>query len=252
MSSQTLNASVSVVIPTFNSEETIERTVNSVLKQQGDYVKEIVFVDDASSDATVDKLKAFKHPTIKFIIHPFIENQGAAATRNKAIELCSGRFIAFLDSDDQWRENKLQRQLTFMQDKQYPVSCTYYQYDSGFIQKPLSEGVSFKQLCREKVIGCSTVCIDTEQVEKMDVKFPPIRKRQDYGLWLFLVKKYGDVGVVSEALVDYSTVAGSLSSNKLSLLKYNFLVHYKYGGFNVIQSFVNLVWNVCNAFQKKF
>ena len=115
---------VSIIMPNYNSEKYIEATINSVLAQTY-HNWELLFVDDCSSDASLELVKAFQDERIR--IFSMKKNGGAALARNKAIEEAKGRWIAFLDSDDLWIPEKLEKQITYMQNNGVSFSYTDYE-----------------------------------------------------------------------------------------------------------------------------
>lgn len=220
-----LQTTVSVIMPTFNSSKFVSEAIMSVMSQT---IKdwELIIVDDCSTDDTVDVVSEFlEDPRIK--LNRLDINQGAAIARNTAIQHAKGRYIAFLDSDDQWLPNKLEEQLNFMQENQVDFCfSSYVQVDEsgnhvGTISAPVS--VSYKQLLKKNVIGCLTVIYDTKALGK--VYMPLIRKRQDFGLWLRLLKKAGEARSVGCPLAKYRVHAGSISANKWSAAFYTWRLY---------------------------
>ena len=134
-----LSPTVSVIIPTYNAQSTIIRVIESVLNQKFSNL-EILIVDDKSTDKTVKTVKK-RFPNLSIIELP--ENLGVANARNEGIRLSRGKYIAFLDSDDLWNEEKLLYQITFMERKNCDASCTYVEYgtfqDQGFVGSYIKE-----------------------------------------------------------------------------------------------------------------
>ena len=128
---------ISVILPTYNAEKTIERAIDSVYKQKIDNQIEIIIVDDNSSDRTIEIIKSFNNTNnlkLKYIKNEI--NMGSGFSRNVAIENATGYFIAFLDSDDYWLENKLYNQLKFY--RKIQIDFVYTDYLKKFmIQKNL-------------------------------------------------------------------------------------------------------------------
>jgi teichuronic acid biosynthesis glycosyltransferase TuaG len=196
---------VSIITPLHNCELFIEETIKSVINQT--YINwEMIIVDDCSTDKGVDIVSRYQsiNPRVKLIINN--ENLGAALSRNKAIEQANGRFIAFLDSDDLWLPQKLEKQIQFMLDTQSPFTYTYYSQiteNGGFIKNldnpPLK--VSYKSTLKANRIGCLTAIYDTAFFGK--VYMENLRKRQDYALWLNLLKKTDYAHGLPEILASY-------------------------------------------------
>lgn len=218
--------SISIITPSYNSSLLISNTIKSVLAQTvTDW--EMIIVDDCSSDNSVDVIQSFvdQDPRIKLI--QLSENSGAAVARNAAIEAAQGRYIAFLDSDDRWLPNKLEKQLAFMCENSY--SFTYAAYDKinpgGEVlgQVGVPDKVTYNDLLKSNSIGCLTAIYDTEFFGK--VYMPLIRKRQDLGLWLRLLKKTKYAYGLNEPLGQYCVRPDSISANKVNAAKFTWRLY---------------------------
>ncbi|MGN8646375.1 glycosyltransferase family 2 protein [Gracilibacillus sp. HCP3S3_G5_1] len=220
---------VSVITPTYNSETYIRETIESVQKQT--YPNwEMVIVDDGSTDQTTSIIEAYQKEDDRIRLICLEKNQGAAVARNTAIEHAQGRYIAFLDSDDQWLPEKLERQLAFMKEHDYAFTYTGYhrvQTDGdGKIKKKevhMPAEATYKQLLKSCVIGCLTVMLDREQIT--DIRMSSIRSRQDYALWLNLTRRGYTAYALQEALALYRVRSNSISSNKVKMAKQNWIVY---------------------------
>lgn len=229
---------VSIITPCFNASETLGKTVVSIMEQTfPDW--ELLLVDDCSSDDTCKKAKAFsaKDSRIKLIRQP--QNGGAARARNAGIDLAKGRYIAFLDADDSWHPEKLQHQLALMKRHKWPLSFTSYTRvteDGAIInQVGVPETVTYRQLLKTNVIGCSTAMYDTAIVGK--VHMPDMRRRQDFGLWLRILKiTPNGYGINGEPLTVYRVMEKSLSSNKGQSATYNWHLYRHEEGLSLILS----------------
>lgn len=207
---------VSVVTPVWNAAATLGETVASVRAQSfADW--EMLLVDDGSTDgsgALAARLAAGE-PRIRVLAHA--GNLGAAAARNAAIRAARGRWIAFLDADDLWRPEKLAMQIGFMQARGHPFTFTAYRRIAadgrplGTVRPPAS--VTREGLLRGNVIGCLTAVYDAGFFGK--VEMPPIARRQDYGLWLELLRRTERAHALPEVLADYRVHPGSLSAGKV-------------------------------------
>jgi len=184
------NPSVSVVMPVYNGEAFISESIRSVM-QQSFQDWELIVVDDASADASVDFVQAICAEDERIRLIQLQQNSGAAVARNTAIESARGRYIAFLDSDDLWLPHKLERQLAFMQEIGAAFSYSAYERidEMGrcltLIGVP--ESLQYKQLLQTNYVGCSTAIYDTSSVGK--VFMPTNTKREDLGTWLILLKE---------------------------------------------------------------
>jgi glycosyltransferase involved in cell wall biosynthesis len=185
-----MNKLISIITPSYNSCEFISQTINSVLAQSFSNW-EMIIVDDCSVDDSIHVINDFiqKDSRIKLILND--KNEGAAVCRNKAIESASGKYIAFLDSDDLWEPFKLEKQINFMEENDVPFTYSSYALidEQGHslhrIITPNAQ-LNYFDLLRENQIGCLTAIYDQEVLGKCYM--PLIRKRQDYGLWLSILK----------------------------------------------------------------
>ncbi|WP_017471012.1 glycosyltransferase family 2 protein [Amphibacillus jilinensis] len=220
---------VSVITPTYNAARFIENTIVSV-QQQSYQNWEMVIVDDQSTDDTVRVINKLMEQDQRIRLIELNTNQGPARARNVALKAAEGRYIAFLDSDDQWLVNKLEQQVLYMQQSNVAFTYTAYNrvqlHDDGRKEiKAVSvpSQVTYKQLLKQNVIGCLTVMIDVEKTGP--VQMFDIRARQDYALWLELTRRGFEAHGINEVLANYSVRVGSLSSNKIKMAKQNWRVY---------------------------
>ena len=208
---------VSIIIPLYNCSDFLKQTIQSILFQT--YQNwEVIMVDDCSSDNSVLIAQEFVEKDHRIKLIQLAENSGAAVARNTAIEAAKGRYIAFLDSDDAWLPNKLEKQIAFMQENNYPFTYAAYdkvnESDEVFGHVGVPDKVTYSDLLKSCSIGCLTAMYDTEFFGK--VYMPLIRKRQDLGLWLKLLKKTKYAYGLNETLGFYKVRKDSISANKKS------------------------------------
>ncbi|HEY4599679.1 MAG TPA: glycosyltransferase family 2 protein [Cerasibacillus sp.] len=218
---------ISVITPAYNAERFIGETIESVLNQTYPHW-EMVIVDDCSTDKTVDMIKTYQQKDQRVKLIQLEENSGAAVARNTAMAHAKGRYIAFLDSDDLWTEDKLEKQLAFMQEKDIAFSFTRYtrMQEDGTMTNAVSDAphhVDYDDLMKHCVIGCLTVMLDREKIG--DLKMMNIRTRQDYVYWLTITKKGHLAYGMPDTLAKYRLVEGSISSNKWKAAKRNWYVY---------------------------
>jgi len=215
---------VSIITPTYNSIQYIQKTIQSILDQT--YTNwELLITDDCSTDQTWDILKDYPLKNNKIRIFRLDQNSGPGVARNNSIRHAQGRYIAFCDSDDVWCADKLDKQLQFL--RQHDLAFTFSSYQkinekgvpSGIILAPRK--VTYNDLLKTCTIGCLTAIYDTNKLGK--IYMPEIRKRQDYGLWLKILKLIGSASGMEEVLAYYRERSNSVSSNKFVAAKY----HYK-------------------------
>ncbi len=243
-----MNNLVSVIMPSFNSEKYIGDSIRSVLTQTYKNF-ELIVVDDSSTDRTIDIIKGFNDDRIKLFIND--TNRGAAFSRNLALKAAKGRFIAFLDSDDKWFENKTELQVDFMISNNYGFTYTNYvvfnEKKKMFTKRISAPGfVSKKMLLNYCFMGCLTVMIDRSII---DIKTIPdnVMKRNDYALWLTMLSKDDISVLLDETLAIYTIRDGDSISNisKFRLLKYHYFLFRNTFKYSII---VSLILSINNAF----
>ena len=224
------SAYVSIVIPVYNCEKYIETAVNSVLNQSfSDF--EIVIINDASTDGTSSILQSLQEKDSRIRVIEQKKNLGVAKTRNKAFEYCRGKFIALLDADDFWFENKLKEQLE-MQKKTNAdlVYCSYAIVNENgericddFI---VPETTNLKSTLVQSVINCSTALFKAELVS--DFRFREDYYHEDLVFWIDLLRSGIKVYGVKSVLAAYRLVEGSRAADKFRSAGNRYLVLRKY------------------------
>jgi glycosyltransferase involved in cell wall biosynthesis len=188
----------------------------------------MLVVDDGSTDETPALLKNYAQLDRRIRYYALDKNSGTAAARTKGMAFAAGRYIAFLDSDDLWAENKLEKQVSFMERTGVAFTCTSYEkMDEG--GSPTGkvvrarEKMSYDDLLLHGPVGNSSVMYDALSLGKFIV--PDIRKRNDYALWLQILKKEKFIYGMPDVLMQYRVRPGSLSSNKLALVRHHWTVY---------------------------
>ncbi|MCQ2522747.1 MAG: glycosyltransferase [Lachnospiraceae bacterium] len=211
---------VSIIVPVYNAENYIKETIESVLSQTFEDF-ELILVDDISTDNSVAVIESFNDKRVR--LHKVDKNQGAYAARNKGLELAKGRYIAFLDADDKWDKEKLQKEMDFMKKNDAAFVFTGYEFaDSkgnglGKIVK-VPKTITYKQALHNTTIFTSTVLIDRDKVSDDLITMPNI-KSEDTATWWNILKA-GFIGYgLDENLVMYRRTGNSLSANKFVALK---------------------------------
>ena len=216
---------VSIIMPTYNSSKFISKAIDSVIAQS--YQNwELLVVDDCSTDDTYSIIKAYTECDPRIILLQTDYNVGAAGARNKALKNATGRYIAFLDSDDVWFAQKLEHQIAFMKINNYAFSCTAYNKidekdnDLNFIVPSIN--VDYNGMLK-RCPGNSTVIYDSQVIGAQQV--PLIKRRNDYVLWLQIIKIVKEIYGLDEVLSSHRVREKSLSSSKVKLLKYQWTVY---------------------------
>jgi teichuronic acid biosynthesis glycosyltransferase TuaG len=229
------NSLVSIITPLFNSESLIGEVYNSIHSQTYSNWEWLV-IDDCSIDLGFDVVSLIAKQDHRVRVYRNTNNLGAGASRNRGIEESKGRYVAFLDSDDLWLPTKLEKQINFMQVHGYALTYTQYQkFDSsgelGVVIPPNT--TTYNQLLYSNVIGCLTAVYDVDQLGKRYM--PLIRKRQDMGLWLSILKDIPKAYCLQENLAKYRVDTG-MTKNKFTVLSYQWRFYREVAGLSVIRS----------------
>lgn len=212
---------VSIIMPSYNSGRFIGKSIQSVIDQT--YKNwELVIVDDCSKDNTEEVIKGYHLNENRIIYFRLEKNSGAAAARNKSLELASGRFIAFLDSDDVWKNNKLEKQIKIMQDNDYAFTFSSYEFmdeQGNKLNKivKVPDRISYREYLKNTIIGCLTVVVDTDKTGKFTMV--DIKRNQDMATWLKLIKICKYAYGINQNLASYRIVNGSITSSKKNAAK---------------------------------
>lgn len=229
---------VSVIMPAYNSAGFIDQAIRSIQDQT--YTNwELIIVDDASRDGTISLVKEKMSLDKKIQLLQNRENQGTGVARNLGIKAAKGRYISFLDADDLWVPQKLQIQVNFMQEQDLGMSYSSYSLISEE-GEPMNKTVqalsdlSYSKLLKANYIGNLTGMYDVRKTGK--VYAPKLRKRQDWALWLSVLKRAGEARGIQQTLAFYRVRKAGISANKLALIVYNFKVYHQFLNFGIIKS----------------
>ena len=214
---------VSIITPVYNCEKYLPLTIESVQAQTYENW-ELILADDCTPDNSADIIAEYakKDSRIKYI--KLKENSGAAIARNEALEASKGRYIAYLDADDIWLPNKLERQLDFMEKNDVEFSCCDYEKieaDGTPLNKTvhMPKTITYNQLLSNTIIQTVGVIADLEKVDKKLLVMPNVRRGQDSATWLQMLRNGVKFTGQNEVLAQYRRVPQSLSANKLSAMK---------------------------------
>ena len=243
-----MNSLVSIITPSYNSAKFIKQCIESVIAQT--YTNwEMLIVDDFSRDDSCLAIKelAKKERRIKCFLSD--ENIGAAKARNVAIRKAKGKYIAFLDSDDLWEPQKLEKQIYFMNQNDISFSFTNYQSISedgshviDIIEVPMK--IAYHDYLKNTIIGCLTVIIDREKTGNFEMK--NIRSSHDMALWLLIMRRGFDAYGLDENLARYRIVSTSNTANKWRAAKDVWRVYRQFeklSFFYSIWCFLNYAFN---------
>jgi teichuronic acid biosynthesis glycosyltransferase TuaG len=234
---------VSVIMPAFNTEKFISEAIISVQKQT--YQNwELIVVDDFSSDKTKEIVQNLMDDDIRIHLICLNKNSGTGVARNTALNTARGRFIAFLDADDLWKPEKLHKQIAFMQANHLTFTFSFYDCidEAGVVLNKRIEApkkLTYRQLFFCNFIGNLTGIYDTKFHGKVAIS--AIRKRQDWMVWLTIVKKLTLVQPVPESLALYRIRKNSISASKWRLLQHNYAVYRQFHQYSILVSLLCMI-----------
>ena len=242
---------ISVIIPYYKKKEYIISSINSVLNQTYKNLEIIIIYDDLNKE-DLNLLKKIKKKDKRIKIYINKKNLGAGRSRNKGIKLSKGIFVAFLDSDDLWKKNKLKKQIFFMKKNGINASHTSYTIinsNNKIIGSRNAKDMSYKLLLKSCDIGLSTVILKKEIITSK-IKFANIKTKEDYVLWLKITLNNNKIFALKDNLTKWRKLEDSLSSSKLQKIYDGYLVYRKYMNFNLLKSFGFLMLLSFNYFLK--
>ena len=242
---------VSVVMPAYNCAASIGDSIESVLCQ--DVPLELIVVNDRSPDDLDAAMAKYLHDERVVYVTNQV-NMGAAMSRNRAMEMARGKYIAFLDSDDIWLPGKLKKQVDLLEQSGNVLCCTARALmtpegvDDGRIL-PVAEVISYRDLLRHNCIACSSVLIRTEAAREFPMGHED--SHEDYIMWLQVLRKYGDARGINEPLLRYRLSNTGKSGSKLHSAKMTFKV-YRYMGFSLPKSLLCFASYAINGVKKYY
>lgn len=229
---------VSVIMPAYNCEKYISTAIESVLSQ--DIPLELIIINDCSKDGTEQIINRYVSTNSNIRYYNNETNLGASGTRNRAVKLALGEYIAFLDSDDWWETNKLKKQVALIKETGCVLCSTaraLVNPDGTPMDKiiPVIEKITYQDLLKHNCINCSSVLLKKE----VALEFPMEHEdsHEDYITWLKILQKYGEACAINEPLLNYRLSASGKSGSKLKSAKMTFKV-YRYMGFGLFKSII--------------
>ncbi|EJG00978.1 glycosyltransferase family 2 protein [Flavobacterium sp. F52] len=233
-----MNDLVSILTPTYNTEKFIRATIESVQNQT--YQNwEMILVDDASTDKTVSIIEEFAQNDSRVKLFKLPENRGNGFARNAALEKATGKYIAYLDADDLWFSEKLEKQIQFLKMNNQPFTFSYYDSIdeegnnlSRRVESP--NPLTYNELFFCNYVGNLTAIYDSDYFGKIILE--TTQKRQDWRIWLTILKQIKIAKPVPEPLAFYRIRKNSVSSSKFRLIKHNFGVYREFHGYNLVFS----------------
>lgn len=230
--------SISVIMPAFNASKTIELSIESVLKQtQNDF--ELIIINDCSTDDTLQKIEEIAREDSRIRVYSNEINSGASFSRNYGVSVAKGDWIAFIDSDDLWREDKLKKQIELV-DNNPDAVLTFTA--SAFINwegvpfnyiMAVPDKIDYTALLKKNLLSCSSVLVKSELMKSIKMYDDSIS--EDYAAWLTILKKVDFAYGINEPLLIYRVCKKSKSSSRIKAAIMTFKT-YRYIGYNLLVS----------------
>ena len=219
---------VSIIVPMYNAEKFIGKTIESVLSQTYENW-EMLIMNDVSTDNSLAVVNEYAKKDDRIKVVNTEKNMGVVKGRNHLIDLANGKYIAFLDADDYWHSQKLEKQIQFMKEKNAGISCTEYtrvkENGEKINEVVIKSEISYTDMLKNNYLGCLTVMYDVEKVGKR--YFKELEKNEDYVLWLEIVKDVKTIYGLKENLAYYRVLDNSRSSNKVKTAKVRWEIYRK-------------------------
>lgn len=242
---------VSVIMPAYNCADYLGITLDSIIDQT--YKNwEVIVVDDCSNDNTAEVVQEYMRKDGRIKYYKLENNSGAAVARNTAVELAAGKYMAFLDSDDVWFPEKLIKQISFMDENDNLFTCTSYtkiDEEGKYLNRTIGvrKQSDYNDILKKNP-GNSTVIYNAEEIGKITI--PNIRKRNDYVMWLSVVKKAGRLYGMEEPLASHRIRNGSLSKKKVNLVGYHWKVYREIEKLSLLKSsYLIVYWVIVTVFK---
>lgn len=243
---------ISIIIPFYENFKLLKRALNSIFNQSYKNYEIILIYDNQNKD-DLFKLKKLikKKRNIKIILNK--NNIGAGLSRNKGIKLAKGKYICFLDSDDAWKKQKLYLQSSFMKKRGISISHTSYDIVSlknNIISKRIAKDLQYNDLLNSCDVGLSTIMIE-KKLFKSGAKFPGLKTKEDFVLWLKISKKGHTFYGIKKSLTKWTDQPNSLSKSTFQKIIDAYRVYNKYEGYNLFNSLIRVLILSVNFLKKR-
>lgn len=242
---------VTVIIPVYNAEKYLERTIKSVLAQT--YTQwELLLVDDCSTDHSKEIMQRYAEEYHNIRCFYCEKNAGPSQARNLGIDNAQGQYIAFVDSDDLWVPEKLEKQIAFLKKKNCAFTFTSYEFadenaiKTGIVAHAPSE-VCYKDLLKSSTIAPSTTLFDREKIEDHLIKMPLGVSREDAATWMKITRNGYKAYGLDEILTIYCRHKGAYSGNKIKAIIGKWQLYHDVEHLSVLKSAYYVVVNTWAA-----
>ena len=245
---------VSVIIPYYKKRNFVKEAIISVLNQSYDNLEILLIFDDTNLN-DFDFLKEIAKLDKRINLIKNNKRLGAGFSRNVGIEQSNGKYIAFLDADDTWSQDKLKDQIFFMKKNNYQISHTSYyitnEKNKIIDQRKARDLLSLNEVLKSCDIGLSTVIIEKNIILKNEIKFPALVTKEDFVFWLMLFRKNYKFYAYDKNMTNWRDSRNSLSSSTIQKLIDGYKVYNHYMNFNIIKSIYFLICLSLNYLKKK-
>ena len=242
-----------IIMPVYNCEKYVKEAIESVKKQTNKNWR-LIIIDDLSTDNTIKEINnSIKDIKEKVLLLKSDKHNGVAKTRNIGIEQSTNKYIAFLDADDKWKEDKLEKQINFMKKNKYNFTYTQYTYLKDKKEKKVksfTESLNYNQALKNTYILTSTVMIDTTQIPKEYIYMPNVES-EDTATWWNILKKGYEANGLKENLTIYRITKEGLSANKFKNLKRTWKLYRKQEKLSYIKTIYCFTNYIINAIKKR-
>lgn len=242
---------LSVIVPVYNAQKFIRQTIDSVLSQTYSEF-ELILVDDCSTDNSYDILCEYIEKDSRVKVYKNEKNMGVSYTRNFAVDKAQGEFVALIDSDDMWEQNKLKIQMQAISDNNADLCYTGSAFvdthgvRSNFVFK-VPQTITYKKLLKQNIMSCSSVVVRKELLKKYPMAHDNMH--EDFATWLAIAKSGAKCIGVNQPLLIYRVNRNSKSGNKVKSMEMTYRV-YKFIGLNIFQRVYYMISYIITGIKK--
>ncbi|MBR3661561.1 MAG: glycosyltransferase family 2 protein [Bacilli bacterium] len=238
---------VSVIIPVYNSSKYLKECLDSVINQTYQNL-EIIIINDNSNDNSLSIINSFKDKRIRII--NLDKRNGVASCRNKGVDCSTGDYICFLDSDDFWYLEKIEKQVKFIEDKAFIYSDYEYYNDKRRHRVHVPKKITYNKALKNTTIFTSTVMLNMKYLTKEDLYMPNVKLGQDSSTWWKILKKVKIAYGMNEVLSIYRVGNKSLSSNKIKAVIGTWKI-LKLENLNIFKRIHCFIFYIFNAIKRR-
>ncbi len=243
---------ITIITPYFRKKKYVKKSIQSILNQTYTNFELIIVYDDVEKN-DLEYINQIKNLDERISVIVNENNLGAGVSRNIAIKHSNGKYIAFIDSDDIWRKDKLENQINFMKINNLMISHTTYEIidkNNNVVSERKARNFNeFSELLKSCDIGLSTVMLRREIITN-DCYFAETRTKEDFVLWLKILKNNYKIGGLDKNLASWRKLDNSLSSSSIQKIIDGFFVYFKYMGFGFFKSLYYLICLSINYLKK--